>query len=172
MGTCTSSLWLRAIASVIEVRRLGTKGCSAENLRLTVPNAWVDVCQLRCSDRLEITFKRITKRAHARESASKSFAQTRGELEITDVNNAFLQSGELYAECLGRGFAWLDTGTVDSLLEAGEFIRTIEHRQGMQIGGPEEVAWRMGFIDDAQLMRLTAPLAKTDYGRYLTRLLS
>jgi glucose-1-phosphate thymidylyltransferase len=95
----------------------------------------------------------------------------RGELEITDVNNAYLERGELYVQTLGRGFTWLDTGSHDSLLEAGAFIRTIEHRQGLQVGGPEEIAWRSGFIDNAQLAALAQPLAKTSYGEYLIKLL-
>jgi glucose-1-phosphate thymidylyltransferase len=95
----------------------------------------------------------------------------RGELEITDVNNAYLERGDLYVQTLGRGFTWLDTGSHDSLLEAGAFIRTIEHRQGLQVGGPEEIAWRSGFIDNAQLAALAQPLAKTSYGEYLVKLL-
>jgi glucose-1-phosphate thymidylyltransferase len=95
----------------------------------------------------------------------------RGELEITDVNNAYLKRGDLHVQTLGRGFTWLDTGSHDSLLEAGSFIRTIEQRQGLQVGGPEEVAWRMGFIDSAQLAALAQPLTKTSYGDYLIRLL-
>jgi glucose-1-phosphate thymidylyltransferase len=95
----------------------------------------------------------------------------RGELEITDVNNAYLRRGDLHVETLGRGFTWLDTGSHDSLLEAGSFIRTIEQRQGLQVGGPEEIAWRMGFIDNAQLAALAQPLAKTSYGGYLIKLL-
>jgi glucose-1-phosphate thymidylyltransferase len=95
----------------------------------------------------------------------------RGELEITDVNNAYLKRGDLHVQTLGRGFTWLDTGSHDSLLEAGSFIRTIEQRQGLQVGGPEEIAWRMGFIDDAQLAALAQPLAKTSYGDYLIKLL-
>jgi glucose-1-phosphate thymidylyltransferase len=95
----------------------------------------------------------------------------RGELEITDVNNAYLKRGELFVQTLGRGFAWLDTGSHDSLLEAGSFIRTIEQRQGLQVGGPEEIAWRMGFIDNAQLATLAQQLAKTSYGGYLIKLL-
>ena len=95
----------------------------------------------------------------------------RGELEITDINNAYLQRGDLHVQTLGRGFTWLDTGSHDSLLEAGSFIRTIEHRQGLQVGGPEEIAWRMGFIDNAQLAALAQPLAKTSYGAYLIKLL-
>ena len=96
---------------------------------------------------------------------------SRGELEITDVIKAYYELGELYVETLGRGFAWLDTGTHESLLEAGEFIRTIERRQGLQVGGPEEVAWRVGFIDDAQLLSLAREFRSADYGRYLTQLL-
>ncbi len=95
----------------------------------------------------------------------------RGELEITDINNAYLKRGDLHVQMLGRGFTWLDTGSHDSLLEAGTFIRTIEQRQGLQIGGPEEIAWRMGFIDNAQLAALAQPLAKTSYGGYLIKLL-
>jgi glucose-1-phosphate thymidylyltransferase len=95
----------------------------------------------------------------------------RGELEITDVNNAYLKRGDLHVQTLGRGFTWLDTGSHDSLLEAGSFIRTIEQRQGLQVGGPEEIAWRMGFIDSAQLAALAQPLAKTSYGGYLIKLL-
>jgi glucose-1-phosphate thymidylyltransferase len=95
----------------------------------------------------------------------------RGELEITDVNNAYLKRGELFVQTLGRGFTWLDTGSHDSLLEAGSFIRTIEQRQGLQVGGPEEIAWRMGFIDNAKLAALAQPLAKTGYGVYLIKLL-
>jgi glucose-1-phosphate thymidylyltransferase len=95
----------------------------------------------------------------------------RGELEITDVNNAYLKRGDLHVQALGRGFTWLDTGSHDSLLDAGAFIRTIEQRQGLQVGGPEEIAWRMGFIDSAQLAALAQPLAKTSYGGYLIKLL-
>jgi glucose-1-phosphate thymidylyltransferase len=95
----------------------------------------------------------------------------RGELEITDINNVYLKRGDLHVQTLGRGFTWLDTGSHDSLLEAGTFIRTIEQRQGLQIGGPEEIAWRMGFIDNAQLAALAQPLAKTSYGGYLIKLL-
>ncbi|MBN9411011.1 MAG: glucose-1-phosphate thymidylyltransferase RfbA [Burkholderiales bacterium] len=95
----------------------------------------------------------------------------RGELEITAVNQAYLQRGELNVQILQRGYAWLDTGTHDSLLDAGQFIATLERRQGLKIACPEEIAWRAGFIDDAQLERLAQPLAKNGYGRYLLRLL-
>jgi len=95
----------------------------------------------------------------------------RGELEITDVNQTYLSSGDLTVEKLGRGFAWLDTGTHESLLQAAEFVQTIEQRQGFKIASPEEIAWRMGFIDDQQLEALAEPLAKSGYGEYLINLL-
>jgi glucose-1-phosphate thymidylyltransferase len=95
----------------------------------------------------------------------------RGELEITDLNVLYLREGRLRVETLGRGFAWLDTGTPESLLEAANFIETVEHRQGLKIACPEEVAWRMGYIDDAQFERLAQPLVKSGYGLYLLDLL-
>jgi glucose-1-phosphate thymidylyltransferase len=95
----------------------------------------------------------------------------RGELEITDVNRAYLERGDLNVEVMGRGMAWLDTGTHESLLEAGQFIATIEHRQGLKIACPEEIAYRKGYIDAAQLTRLAQPLSKNGYGQYLLRLL-
>ncbi len=95
----------------------------------------------------------------------------RGELEITDVNSAYLKLGELTVERLGRGTAWLDTGTHESLLQASLFIETIEQRQGLKIACPEEIAYRMGYIDAAQVERLADPLGKTGYGQYLRRLI-
>ena len=96
----------------------------------------------------------------------------RGELEITDVNRAYLERGELEVMPMGRGMAWLDTGTHESLLEAAHFIETIERRQGLKIACPEEIAWRMGFIDARQLEALARPLQKSGYGEYLLRVLS
>ena len=95
----------------------------------------------------------------------------RGELEITAVNEAYLNQGQLSVQIMQRGYAWLDTGTHQSLLEAGQFIATLEHRQGLKIACPEEIAWRAGWIDDAQLQKLAEPLRKNGYGQYLQRLL-
>ncbi len=91
----------------------------------------------------------------------------RGELEITDVNGIYLERGQLEVSTMGRGHAWLDTGTHESMLDAAQFIATIEKRQGLKVACPEEIAWRMGYIDDAQVRRLAQPLMKTGYGRYL-----
>jgi glucose-1-phosphate thymidylyltransferase len=95
----------------------------------------------------------------------------RGELEITDVNAAYLRAGLLDVEIMGRGYAWLDTGTHDSLLEAGQFIATLEKRQGLKVACPEEIAWRAGWIDAAQVERLAQPMLKNGYGQYLMKLL-
>ncbi|WP_242360397.1 glucose-1-phosphate thymidylyltransferase RfbA [Anaeromyxobacter sp. SG17] len=91
----------------------------------------------------------------------------RGELEITDLNRLYLDEGKLAVEIMGRGYAWLDTGTHDSLLDAGQFIATIEKRQGLKVACPEEVAWRQGWIDDARLERCAAALGKSSYGQYV-----
>ncbi len=96
----------------------------------------------------------------------------RGELEITDVNACYLAQGELNVQIMGRGYAWLDTGTHDSLLEAGQFIATIERRQGLKVACPEEIAFRAGWIDAAQLQQLAQPLLKNGYGQYLASLLA
>jgi glucose-1-phosphate thymidylyltransferase len=106
---------------------------------------------------------------------ASEFAKTlkpshRGELEITALNQVYLEQGELHVELLGRGFAWLDTGTHDSLIQAGELIRTFEQRQGLRIGCIEEIAYRQGWIDAAQLASLGAALSKSEYGRYLRQL--
>ena len=93
----------------------------------------------------------------------------RGELEITDVNRVYLQQGQLSVELMGRGFAWLDTGTPDSLIEAAEFVRTLEKRQGFKIACPEEIAFKQGFIDQAHLEATISALGKSDYGAYLRR---
>jgi glucose-1-phosphate thymidylyltransferase len=95
----------------------------------------------------------------------------RGELEITDLNQLYLERGQLDVQTMGRGYAWLDTGTHESMMEASHFIQTIESRQGLKVAAPEEVAWRNGWIDDAQLEALARPLAKSGYGQYLLRLL-
>jgi glucose-1-phosphate thymidylyltransferase len=95
----------------------------------------------------------------------------RGELEITDLNRLYLERGQLAVEIMGRGYAWLDTGTHESLLEAGQFIATLEKRQGLKVACPEEIAWRQGWIDAERLRRLAEPLLKNGYGQYLLRLL-
>ena len=105
------------------------------------------------------------------EIASQLVPSSRGELEITDVNRAYLRRGDLRVQTLGRGFAWLDTGTPDSLLEAGSYIGTIEKRQGLKVACVEEVAYRMGYIDKAQLRALAEPMTKNHYGAYLLRIL-
>ena len=103
--------------------------------------------------------------------AAKLSPSARGELEITDVNKAYLEWGELACEVMGRGMAWLDTGTHESLLEAAQYIETIERRQGLKIACPEEIAYRLGYIDAAQVERLGIALAKNGYGKYLLELL-
>jgi glucose-1-phosphate thymidylyltransferase len=106
------------------------------------------------------------------ERARQVRPSARGELEITDLNKQYLREGLLRVELMGRGMAWLDTGTPDSLHEASSYIRTLEHRQGLKVGCPEEVAWRMGWINDAQLCDLAEPLKKSGYGTYLLQLLA
>lgn len=96
----------------------------------------------------------------------------RGELEITDLNNVYLKRGKLKVELFGRGFAWLDTGTPDSLLEASNFIATVEKRQGLKIAAPEEIAWRQGYIDAAQVEKIATAYGKNAYGQYLRRILN
>jgi glucose-1-phosphate thymidylyltransferase len=96
----------------------------------------------------------------------------RGELEITDLNRRYLEEGRLHVEVMGRGYAWLDTGTHESLLDAGQFIATLEHRQGLKVACPEEIAWRQGWIDASQVERLAQPLAKNGYGQYLLRIIT
>jgi glucose-1-phosphate thymidylyltransferase len=105
------------------------------------------------------------------EIAASVQPSARGEIEITDVNREYLRRGRLRVGVLDRGTAWLDTGTFNSLMQAAEFVRVIEERQGLRIGSPEEVAWREGFIDDAQLRRIAAPLVRSGYGAYLMSLL-
>ena len=96
----------------------------------------------------------------------------RGELEITDINMHYLKEGRLTVERLGRGYAWLDTGTPSSLLRAAQFVETVEERQGLQIGSPEEIAWRKGYIDDGAFEKLIHPIRESEYGKYLQRLLA
>ena len=110
--------------------------------------------------------------AGAAEHAARLRPSARGELEITDVIRGYLERGELEVVTLGRGMAWLDTGTHEALLEAAHFIATLEHRQGLKVACPEEIAYRMGFIDARQLEALARPLAKSGYGEYLLRVLS
>jgi glucose-1-phosphate thymidylyltransferase len=105
------------------------------------------------------------------ELAKQVKPSARGELEITDLNRLYLEQGSLDVQTMGRGYAWLDTGTHESMLEASQFIYTIENRQGLKVAAPEEIVWRHGWIDDAQLEQLAKPLAKSGYGQYLLRLL-
>ena len=105
------------------------------------------------------------------ERARRVLPSARGELEITDLNRQYLEEGQLQVELMGRGTAWLDTGTCDSLHEASSYIRTLEHRQSLKVGCPEEVAWRLGWISADELAQLAEPLRKSGYGNYLLRLL-
>ncbi|HEY0588894.1 MAG TPA: glucose-1-phosphate thymidylyltransferase RfbA [Pseudoduganella sp.] len=108
---------------------------------------------------------------HVAELAKSLKPSPRGELEITDLNRLYLEQGKLNVEIMGRGYAWLDTGTHESLLEAGQFIATLENRQGLKVACPEEIAFRQQWIDVAQLEKLARPLAKNGYGQYLLRIL-
>jgi len=103
--------------------------------------------------------------------AAQLTPSARGELEITDLNRRYLAMGRLRVSPMGRGIAWLDTGTPETLLDASNFVQTLERRQGLKIACPEEIAYRMGFIDAEQLERLAAPLLKNGYGQYLTSIL-
>src|SRR5690606_26102479 len=105
------------------------------------------------------------------ELAKQVRPSARGELEITDLNRLYLQRGQLHVEVMGRGYAWLDTGTHDSMLEASQFIQTLERRQGLKVAAPEEIAWRLGYIGDEALRTLALTMEKNGYGRYLLSLL-
>ena len=104
------------------------------------------------------------------EYAKKQKPSARGELEITDLNRVFLNNGELDVKLLGRGFAWLDTGTMDSLIDAADFVKTIQNQQGIRISAPEEIAWRKGWIDTDKLIESADKYGKSDYGKYLKRI--
>jgi glucose-1-phosphate thymidylyltransferase len=106
------------------------------------------------------------------ELAKRIKPSARGELEITDLNRLYLEQGSLTVQTMGRGYAWLDTGTHESMLEASQFIQTIERRQGLKVAAPEEIAWRSGWIDDAQLEGLAKALGKSGYGQYLLQVLT
>lgn len=105
------------------------------------------------------------------EKAKRVKPSFRGELEITDINQMYLNKGLLNVQLMGRGMAWLDTGSCDSLNEASSYIRTLEHRQGLKVGCPEEIAWRQGWISDSQLKQMAAPLKKSGYGLYLLKMI-
>jgi glucose-1-phosphate thymidylyltransferase len=107
----------------------------------------------------------------AAELAARLQPSARGEYEITDLNRLYLEEGALNVEIMGRGYAWLDTGTHAALADAASYVRIVEERQGLKVACPEELAWRMGFIDDAQLARIAEPLRKSGYGEYLLKLL-
>ncbi|OWF71212.1 glucose-1-phosphate thymidylyltransferase, partial [Yersinia kristensenii] len=105
------------------------------------------------------------------EMAKSLKASPRGELEITDINRIYMEQGRMSVAMMGRGYAWLDTGTHQSLIEASNFIQTIELRQGLKVACPEEIAFRKGFIDAEQIRKLAEPLAKNDYGKYLLKMI-
>ena len=106
------------------------------------------------------------------EYAKKQKPSARGELEITDLNRVYLENGELDVRFLGRGFSWLDTGTMESLIEAADFVKTIQKQQGIRISAPEEIAWRRGWIDDEKLLESAEKYGKSDYGKYLKTIIT
>jgi len=151
---------------VSDPERYGVVEFSAENRALTIEEKPI-------TPRSDWAVTGLYFYDHRAPAIAKSLKPSaRGELEITDLNKVYLEEGSLHVTQLSRGYAWLDTGTHDSLLEAGEFVRAIEKRTGQKIASPEEVAWRKGFITDDQLREIAKPLRKSGYGDYLGKLLA
>ena len=151
---------------VSDPERYGVVEFSAENRALTIEEKPI-------TPRSDWAVTGLYFYDHRAPAMAKSLKPSaRGELEITDLNKVYLEEGSLHVTQLSRGYAWLDTGTHDSLLEAGEFVRAIEKRTGQKIASPEEVAWRKGFITDDQLREIAKPLRKSGYGDYLGKLLA
>ena len=141
----------------------------APDWRLPDDAVWLDLLNLTREEELAVETALAVELPTAEEMAALE-PSSRGELEITDVNRTYLEQGKLSVEVMGRGSAWLDTGTHDSLVQATHFVQTVEQRQGLKIAAPEEVAYRMGFIDRDQLRELAKGLGKSEYGAYLRAL--